>query len=327
MASTISVTAVAQRIATAVPKLVDADAAGVWLWDAHDEALTLAAHVGFSPEAQRRMSRTAVGAVDSKALRQILDEPRPRFASAEGDDVLVAGLLELTGQCAASVVPIALDGTFLGAVAAGVVSGPERLRNRDDVTDSLSGVAQFAAIAIRNALLVDEMRHRAYHDPLTGLPNQRLLADRLDRALAHANRTGQQFALLYLDLDRLKDINDTSGHAVGDAVLERVARRLQDTVRAEDTVARVGGDEFVVLLPRVGGAEEVALVADKVRAALAEPIECEGRCLDVTVSVGVAVAPADGHSADDLLRVADAAMYRAKRAGRNRVAPSGDGAG
>ena len=328
LASTVSVTAVAQRIVAAVPKLVDADAAGVWLWDADDEALALGAHVGFTAEAERGVSRMAVGAVDSKALRQMLDDPRPRFASAGStEDQLVAGLLELTGQCAALVVPIAVDNTFLGAVAAGVATGAERLRDREDVTDRLSGVAQFAAIAIRNALLVDDMRHRAYHDPLTGLPNQRLLADRLDRALAHARRTGQQFALLYLDLDQLKSINDTSGHLVGDAVLQRVARRLQDIVRAEDTVARVGGDEFVVLLPRVRAAEEVALVADKVRVALAEPIECEGRRLGLTVSVGVAVAPADGNSADELLRVADAAMYRAKRAGRNRVAWSGDGAG
>jgi diguanylate cyclase (GGDEF)-like protein len=321
LASTVSVSAVAQRIADAVPRLVDADAAGVWLWDVECESLALSAQVGFTLEAERALTRMAVGAVDSKALRQMLDDPRPRFASADSaEDRIVTGMLELSGHCAASVVPIAVDGTFLGAVAAGVVSRAERIRDRTDVTDRLSGLAQFAALAIRNALLVDEMRHRAHHDPLTGLPNQRLLADRLDRALAHSTRTGQEFALLYLDLDRLKHLNDNFGHTTGDSVLRHVARRLQDTVRAEDTVARVGGDEFVLLLPRVSSAEEVALVADKVRGALAVPIECDGQCLEVTVSIGVALAPSDGRSADELLRVADAAMYIAKRAGRNRVA-------
>jgi diguanylate cyclase (GGDEF)-like protein len=325
LASTVSVSAVAQRIADAVPRLVDADAAGVWLWDVECESLALSAQVGFTLEAERALTRMAVGAVDSKALRQMLDDPRPRFASADSaEDRIVTGMLELSGHCAASVVPIAVDGTFLGAVAAGVVSRAERIRDRTDVTDRLSGLAQFAALAIRNALLVDEMRHRAHHDPLTGLPNQRLLADRLDRALAHSTRTGQEFALLYLDLDRLKHLNDNFGHTTGDSVLRHVARRLQDTVRAEDTVARVGGDEFVLLLPRVSSAEEVALVADKVRGALAVPIECDGQCLEVTVSIGVALAPSDGRSADELLRVADAAMYIAKRAGRNRVA-WGDG--
>jgi diguanylate cyclase (GGDEF)-like protein len=321
LAATVSVTAVAQRIASAVPKLVDADAAGVWLWDGEAESLALTAQVGFTPDAEQAVSRMAVGAVDSKALRQMLDDPRPRFASAESaEDRLVAGLLELTGHTAALVVPIAVDGTFLGAVAAGVRSGPGRLRDREDVIDSLSGLAQFAAIAISNARLVDDMRHRAYHDPLTALPNQRLLADRLDRALAHASRTGQRFALLYLDLDRLKDINDTFGHSVGDAVLQRVARRLQDTVRTEDTVARVGGDEFVVLLPRAGGSHEIVVVAEKIRVALAEPVECDGRPFEVTVSIGVAVFPTNGICADELLRAADEAMYDAKKTGRNGVA-------
>jgi diguanylate cyclase (GGDEF)-like protein/PAS domain S-box-containing protein len=161
------------------------------------------------------------------------------------------------------------------------------------------------------------VHHMAYHDALTGLPNRALLAERLDRALLAARRDGRKLALMFLDLDRFKTINDSLGHATGDHLLKEVARRLCRGVRASDTVARLGGDEFVVLVPGVHAAGECALVGDKIIEALAEPVEFEGRSLHISTSIGICLYPDDGADVESLMRKADAAMYQAKAAGRN----------
>jgi diguanylate cyclase (GGDEF)-like protein/PAS domain S-box-containing protein len=161
------------------------------------------------------------------------------------------------------------------------------------------------------------VHHMAYHDVLTGLPNRALLAERLDRALLAARRDGRRLALMFLDLDRFKTINDSLGHATGDHLLREVAQRLCRVVRASDTVARLGGDEFVVLVPGVHAAEECTLVGDKIIEALAEPVSFEGRSLHISTSIGICLYPDDGTDVDSLMRKADAAMYQAKAAGRN----------
>ena len=161
------------------------------------------------------------------------------------------------------------------------------------------------------------VHHMAYHDALTGLPNRALLAERLDRALLAARRDGRRLALMFLDLDRFKTINDSLGHATGDHLLREVAQRLCRVVRASDTVARLGGDEFVVLVPGVHAAEECTLVGDKIIDALAEPVSFEGRSLHISTSIGICLYPDDGTDVDSLMRKADAAMYQAKAAGRN----------
>ncbi|TQK10595.1 EAL domain-containing protein [Herbaspirillum sp. SJZ107] len=161
------------------------------------------------------------------------------------------------------------------------------------------------------------VHHMAYHDALTGLPNRALLAERLDRALLAARRDGRRLALMFLDLDRFKTINDSLGHATGDHLLREVAQRLCRVVRASDTVARLGGDEFVVLVPGVRAAEECTLVGDKIIDVLAEPVSFEGRSLHISTSIGICLYPDDGTDVDSLMRKADAAMYQAKAAGRN----------
>jgi len=163
------------------------------------------------------------------------------------------------------------------------------------------------------------LRHLAENDALTGLPNRRLLADRLEQAVARAQRSHGRAALLLFDLDRFKDINDTLGHPVGDRVLQEVAARLRAGRRDEDTVARLAGDEFAVLLPEVAGPADAAIVADRALAALARPIRLDGHELHVTASAGVALWPEDGADALELLARVDAAMYRAKAGGRNRA--------
>jgi diguanylate cyclase (GGDEF)-like protein/PAS domain S-box-containing protein len=168
--------------------------------------------------------------------------------------------------------------------------------------------------------------HRlAYFDALTGLPNRRMLLDRLGQVLATDRRTGQVGALLYLDLDRFKNINDARGHAAGDELLQRVGQRLLALMREEDTVARLGGDEFVILSPHLvqapdDGSRAALTAANRVREALEEPFLINGQPFSTSGSIGVTMLPRDALSPDDLLREADTAMYRAKAAGRNRVA-------
>ena len=184
-----------------------------------------------------------------------------------------------------------------------------------------------AELAAANAQLQEEIFermqteqrvwHLAHHDTLTGLPNRALLQDRLDQALTQAGRHDSRVAVMFLDLDRFKSINDTLGHSVGDELLKRVAERLRAGVRSMDTVSRLGGDEFVVLLHEVGIPEDVVMVAEKVLASLAPVLHVNGHALHVTPSIGISVYPDDGTDAMQLMKNADTAMYHAKAAGRN----------
>ncbi|TXF98017.1 putative bifunctional diguanylate cyclase/phosphodiesterase [Massilia arenae] len=157
--------------------------------------------------------------------------------------------------------------------------------------------------------------HQSFHDSLTGLPNRLLLLDRLGQATAQRERQRAQVAVLFLDLDHFKEVNDTLGHAAGDRLLQVVAERLAASVREGDTVARVGGDEFVVMLVELHQLADAALVAEKIISAVSETCQIEGSELHVTPSIGMAIFPGDGADPDTLLRNADIAMYHAKRDG------------
>ncbi|MGQ0432074.1 MAG: putative bifunctional diguanylate cyclase/phosphodiesterase [Microthrixaceae bacterium] len=154
--------------------------------------------------------------------------------------------------------------------------------------------------------------HQATHDGLTGLPNRALVVDRLDRSIAHARRSGGSCAVLFMDLDRFKEVNDTFGHAAGDGLLRSVAARLATCVRDEDTVARLSGDEFVILLPHLSSPEDVVEVTRRVLDSLSHPVTVGDQPMLLSGSIGVAVYPNDGGTADEVLANADAAMYRAK---------------
>ena len=157
----------------------------------------------------------------------------------------------------------------------------------------------------------------ALQDPLTGLANRRLLAERMSMALGHARRNESVMAVMYLDLDEFKGINDTWGHLAGDILLKMVAGRLVATVRAEDTVARLGGDEFMIALWHVSGSDYLDGVALKVIDAVSKPYDIEGHTVRITTSVGVAIFPVHGEDADTLMKSADLALYEAKHAGKN----------
>jgi diguanylate cyclase (GGDEF)-like protein/PAS domain S-box-containing protein len=163
-----------------------------------------------------------------------------------------------------------------------------------------------------------QLRHQAFHDALTGLPNRALLLDRLDHAFTRATRRHENLAVLFLDLDRFKMINDSLGHAAGDQLLVQVAQRLRRRVRAEDTLARLGGDEFTLLREGLADSGEAVRVAERLAAALRDPFTIVGQEVFVTASIGIALNTPDHSTADDVLRDADSAMYRAKAGGKAR---------
>jgi diguanylate cyclase (GGDEF)-like protein/PAS domain S-box-containing protein len=176
-------------------------------------------------------------------------------------------------------------------------------------------VIVFHDVGVARAMSI-RMSYLAQHDSLTGLPNRTLLNDRLTQAIALARRHGKSLAVLYVDVDRFKQINDSLGHAIGDQLLQSIARRLLTCVRSSDTVSRRGGDEFVVLLSEVTCAEDAARSADRILAAMRRPQRIDQQDLHVTVSVGIGVYPDDGMDAETLLQNADIALLRAKAHGR-----------
>jgi diguanylate cyclase (GGDEF)-like protein len=162
--------------------------------------------------------------------------------------------------------------------------------------------------------------HLALHDPVTGLANRRLLFDRLQHALSRANRQSGRVAVLYIDVDHFKQINDTYGHRVGDLVLQDVARRLESVLREDDTIARVGGDEFVVVFEELSDVTEATRIAERARLSMSMPTVVDGEEIPVSASIGVSLSGHPGDDVDSLLRRADDAMYEAKGNGRNQVA-------
>lgn len=165
----------------------------------------------------------------------------------------------------------------------------------------------------------EEIRRLAYYDNLTNLPNRKLLIDLINRAIDHAHLDKSTLALMFLDLDHFKPINDELGHAMGDRLLVAVAERLRSTVRKTDTVARLGGDEFIILLTDMGNVSIADELARKLIARIAEPYMIDGKKLEISVSIGISLFPRDGDSSEVLLSCADTAMYAAKAEGHNRA--------
>lgn len=182
----------------------------------------------------------------------------------------------------------------------------------------------FQAMTARLNLQVGDLQHRqvqldylAHHDQLTNLPNRILLLDRLIQAIHVAQRNKQQFAVMFIDLDKFKEINDTLGHHIGDEVLKIAATRMQSLIRQEDTISRLGGDEFTIILRDLHHADQYAVVAEKLLALFDLPFRVDGHSLELTCSIGISIYPKHGTKAEDLLNNADAAMYQAKKKGRN----------
>ncbi len=226
---------------------------------------------------------------------------------------------------AAGLVSSSVEDSFiwLGApLCAGqgalILRGPSAARYTDKDKQLLHYVSTQVATFIERQRMLSRLQFMAHFDPLTGLPNRALLFDRLHTALARARREQVQFALLFVDLDKFKEVNDSLGHKAGDQLLQMVAQRLLACIRESDTVARLAGDEFIVLLEGVDTPQGIAAIAEKIRFTLSEAFKLEGGLHSVLPSIGGAVYPLHGTEPEQLLQCADQAMYEAKRGGGNR---------
>jgi diguanylate cyclase (GGDEF)-like protein/PAS domain S-box-containing protein len=204
------------------------------------------------------------------------------------------------------------DGQVKWALSRGMVV------SRDKTGKPLRMIGTHADITDRKNM-EEQLRRMAQFDVLTQLPNRVLIGDRLKQAMALAKREKSQLALMFLDLDKFKPVNDTLGHEVGDLLLKQVAERLQLSIRASDTVARIGGDEFVVLLPVIETSHDVAVVAEKILAALNQTFQIGSHTIHISSSIGIAIYPQHGSSEKELMINADTAMYYAKKEGRNNA--------
>jgi diguanylate cyclase (GGDEF)-like protein len=213
------------------------------------------------------------------------------------------------------MVPIQVDNCFWGYISLAECCAPRPWSPTEEamlvtMSTSISGAIQ------RNAT-EEFIRYQANHDLLTGLPNRNLFGDRLEMAIAQAQRSNSNLAAMFLDLDRFKSINDTLGHSIGDQLLQGVAKRLRSILRQEDTFARWGGDEFIVLLPHLGESREAECSAERILTEFEQPFYIDSHELYISPSIGIAVFPADGEDGETLVKHADTALYQAKQAGRN----------
>ncbi len=217
-------------------------------------------------------------------------------------------------------VPLQTSNGALGVIGVLVLQGysDKAIYTAKD-QELLQFISTQVTAAIERKQMLERLRHMAQYDPLTQLPNRQLFLDRLKTALARARRDQQPLSLLFIDLDRFKEVNDTLGHAMGDLLLQGVAQRLLECVRASDTVARLGGDEFVVLIEGCHLAEHAAGTAEKVRLAFDQAFDLEGNRLHIRPSIGIASYPDHGDEEHRLLVHADEAMYESKKSGGNRV--------
>jgi diguanylate cyclase (GGDEF)-like protein len=229
---------------------------------------------------------------------------------------MLNGFIALAGVSCVALAWLAIHFALRARTLAARASEAEQAIAAREEREAREGAS---VVRIEAQLLENQQRldHLAHHDPLTGLPNRLYLAARLPDAIETAKARNQAIAVLFLDLDHFKHVNDTRGHEVGDKLLQEVARRIRGSVRESDLVVRMGGDEFIVVLEQIRSAERVHETASRITAALAEPVVIDGRAVVTTTSIGVSLFPRDGADAGALLRHSDTAMYQAKEHGRN----------
>jgi diguanylate cyclase (GGDEF)-like protein/PAS domain S-box-containing protein len=301
--------------ASLVAETLDAEFVGIHEYLPDRDAFVLFAGVGL--ESFRRTG--AALAAEGSQLGETLRTGRELII---GDWCSERGLAEASFFCSHGIssgiaVPLPATPNVFGVLSVQATL-PHQFNYEDAVF--LRAIASILASAIARRQTEEKIRHQALHDALTALPNRVLLEDRLARALATARRHGRALAVLFLDLDHFKRVNDGLGHTTGDQVLLAVAQRLSGSLRSEDTLARFGGDEFVVLLPEIQDDQGWRVVVERIREALRAPLNVDGRQIKASVSIGVAIggARAPSKDAQALIRDADLAMYAAKQSGPGR---------
>lgn len=282
---------------------------------------------GFSIALYDRLTNTINFPYFAGSAAPVLDPHEPGAAAPVADVIrsgkaILAGDKRETAARGRDATSHADSGSWLGAPLisqTGVMGAmvlqlnPGSRAYSEDDARLLESVCNQVTAAIERKQLEAELHHMARYDALTDLPNRIVFMDRLDVAIRRSDRDNERLALLYIDFDAFKSINDTHGHEIGDLLLQEVARRLTGTVRKSDTVCRIGGDEFTVLLSNIHGAECVGAIVEKIRAAISKPFKLNGVTLTISASIGAAVYPDDAKDKDHLIRLADAGMYRVKR--------------
>jgi diguanylate cyclase (GGDEF)-like protein len=304
---------VAEKLVDAVPAVVDCDRVSAFLWRADEGVLTCAAMTGMTGVALEQVRELRIHLDDTGILGELIEsaDPTPLFFTQDTSDEWLAGIMREQGSIALIVAPIVAHERFYGVLTASAIDRAERLRPTPDLIDRLAGVAAQSATAFDNARMIETMAHQAATDNLTGLLGHRAFHEALGGAFEEA---AGEFTLATIDIDDFKLVNDSHGHPVGDEALRRVADALRDSVRDEDAVFRVGGEEFAVLIPGLSAADALP-VAERLRAAVAatdfDP--------PLRVSIGLASWPSDAGSREELLQRADEALYSAKRSGKDRT--------
>jgi len=255
-----------------------------------------------------------------RRLKQVVNTPFGIYLNSDERDALVAHVNAVVSGKSAKLntTIISSDG---GSVAVTLYSHPVQLSERRGYCcqSAIMDISEHSATEAQLRKAKDYLEHAATHDSLTKLPNRLYFNDQLGASLLRARRTGKKVAVLLMDLDRFKNVNDTLGHQIGDELLVEVARRLQHTVRSFDTVARLGGDEFTVILEKITNTNEVSEIARSISRELAKPFVMGTHEVCTAASMGVCIYPSDSLNTDEMVRFADAAMYRAKSLGRNNI--------
>jgi diguanylate cyclase (GGDEF)-like protein len=314
----------AETLARVARETLQVDQASVFLTDGEGRIHYAGLDLRERFEAVVRERLVGSQAAEFRLWRRVVRHRKAIFVDdAHQSQLIPLELVTLLGLRSYAAFPLVSDDRPLGLV---VCSDTQRRRHWSEeeraLVDQLSLegslIVENAALRAAERERIDELSRQAFHDPLTDLPNRSLFADRLDHALARLRRRHQSVAVLLLDLDGFKEINDTLGHEAGDQLLVAVAERLRACLRPADTVARLGGDEFTILLEEITQLREATRVAERIKSALATPFVLDGREWSVTASIGIALNTPEQGAPDELMRSADTAMYQAKRAGKAR---------
>jgi diguanylate cyclase (GGDEF)-like protein/PAS domain S-box-containing protein len=292
---------------------------------------------GSGPRAPEEILRILVTAVEQSPVSVIITDPNGiiEYVNAKFTQVTGYSAEEAIGKTPRIIKGGFLPGAFYKDLWQTILAGEEWhgvFHNRTKAGDLVWEVASISPIrdehgAVTHFVGVKEditelkqlqgqLEHMARHDQLTGLPNRFLFQDRLSQALVQSRRRGSQFAVMYMDLDEFKKVNDTHGHETGDALLVAAGERMQRCIRESDTLARLGGDEFALLLWDLKGPVNASRIAEALVQTLSEPFELGSSTCRIGVSIGISLYPRDGETSDQLLSSADAAMYDVKRGGR-----------